>query len=99
PLFGIGFLLQVMPMLLSGGTIVLDRIFDPDRTWQLLELHRATRAFLTPTMIDSMLAVKDNERYDVSALRILNVAYEFSERLRGRALGRFGQIFVYMYGL
>jgi acyl-CoA synthetase (AMP-forming)/AMP-acid ligase II len=99
PLFGIAFIFQVMPMVLSGGTTVLDGSFDAARTWELLERHRATRVFLAPTMIDSMLAVEGHEQHDVSALRVLNTAYEFPEGVRTRARERFGDILAYMYGL
>jgi fatty-acyl-CoA synthase len=99
PLFGIAFMFQVMPMLLSGGTVVLDGAFDPVRTWTLLERHRATRVFLAPTMISSMLAVDGHERHDVSALRVLNTAYEFPPPVRERTVARFGPIVAYMYGL
>jgi len=99
PVFGIGFFLQLMPTLLAGGTIVLDRVFDPKQTWVQLERYRATRVFLAPTMINSMLAIEEHEMYDVSTLHTLNTAYEFPERVRTRAIERFGDIFVYMYGL
>jgi acyl-CoA synthetase (AMP-forming)/AMP-acid ligase II len=100
PAFGVGFVQWVLPTLLSGGRVVLDRVFDPVRAWELLERHRVTRTFLAPTMIDSMLAVDGHERYDVSSLQTLGVAYEFPERVRERALARFGgRVFVNMYGL
>jgi fatty-acyl-CoA synthase len=99
PLFGIAFVFQVMPMIMSGGTTVLDGAFDAERTWELLERHHVTRTFLAPTMIDSMLAVRGHEQRELSSLRIVNTAYEFSESLRKRAEQRFGHILRYMYGL
>jgi acyl-CoA synthetase (AMP-forming)/AMP-acid ligase II len=99
PLFGVAFIFQVMPMILSGGTVVLDRAFNASRTWELLERHRATRIFLAPTMINSMLDVEGHEARDVSALRVLNTAYEFPEPVRRRTHERFGDIVAYMYGL
>jgi acyl-CoA synthetase (AMP-forming)/AMP-acid ligase II len=99
PIFGIGFLQHVLPLFMAGGTVVLDRAFDPARAWQLLAEHRVTRTFLAPTMIDSLLAVEGHERFDVSPLHTIGVAYEFSQRLRARALARFGDRFVNMYGL
>jgi acyl-CoA synthetase (AMP-forming)/AMP-acid ligase II len=99
PLFGIAFIFQVMPMILAGGTTVLDGQFDPARGWELLEAHRVTRVFLAPTMLDSMLQIDGHERYDTSALRILNSAYEFPERVRRATAERFGEIVAYMYGL
>ena len=99
PLFGIAFMFQVMPMILAGGTTILDGTFDPARTWRLLEEHRVTRVFLAPTMLDSMLKVDGHGEFDVSALRVLNTAYEFPERVRHATLQRFGEIVAYMYGL
>lgn len=99
PLFGIAFIFQVMPMILAGGTTVLDGRFDPARTWQLLEEHRATRVFLAPTMLDSMLQLEGHEDRDLASLRILNTAYEFPTRVRQATLDRFGEIVAYMYGL
>jgi len=99
PAFGIGFLHFALAALLGGATVVLDRTFDPDRAWRLLEAHRATRAFLAPTMLDSMLAVAGHEQRDLSALEIIYTAYAFPARLRERALARFGDRFAYMYGL
>lgn len=99
PLFGVAFIFQVLPMILAGGTVVLDRAFNAARTWELLEQHRATRVFLAPTMINSMLDVDGHEARDVSALRVLNTAYEFPEPVRRRTRERFGDIVAYMYGL
>ena len=99
PLFGIAFIFQVMPMILCGGTTVLDGAFDPERAWELIERHRATRVFLAPTMLDSMLAVEGHKKRNVSSLQVLNTAYEFPDRVRKAALARFGPIVRYMYGL
>src|SRR5690348_12803775 len=96
PAFGIGFLHFALAALLGGATVVLDRSFDAARAWDLLERHRATRAFLAPTMIDSMLSVPDHERRDISALEVIYSAYAFPDRLRERALLRFGDRFAYM---
>jgi acyl-CoA synthetase (AMP-forming)/AMP-acid ligase II len=99
PLFGIAFIFQVMPMLFAGGRIILDGAFDAQRTWERLASERATRVFLAPTMLDSMLSLAGQEGHDVSSLRILNTAYEFPERVRTAAVARFGDIIAYMYGL
>jgi fatty-acyl-CoA synthase len=99
PLFGIGFVAQLLPTMLAGGKVVLDRIFDPGRTWELLQTHRVTRGFIAPTMIASMLDVDDHERFDVSALKTLSVAYEFAPVLRDQTVARFGDVLLNMYGL
>jgi acyl-CoA synthetase (AMP-forming)/AMP-acid ligase II len=99
PIFGIGFLHFALPTLLGGARLVLDGAFDPARVWELLERHRVTRTFLAPTMIDAMLAVPGQEDRDLEALETVYTAYAFPERLRRAALERFGERFVYMYGL
>jgi acyl-CoA synthetase (AMP-forming)/AMP-acid ligase II len=99
PIFGIGFLHFLVPALLGGATVVLDGAFEPDRAWALLEERRATRTFLAPTMLSAMLAREGHEARDLSALEIVYTAYAFPERLRRAALARFGEVFVYMYGL
>jgi len=99
PIFGIGFLHFAMPTLLGGGALVLDGAFDPARAWRLLEERRVTRTFLAPTMIDAMLAVPGHEARRLDDLETIYTAYAFPERLRRAALARFGERFVYMYGL
>lgn len=99
PAFGIGLLHFAIPALLGGATVVLDHVFAAERVWQLLADGGATRTFLAPTMISSMLAVDDHERFELDGLEIIYTAYHFPDSLRERALRRFGDRFVYMYGL
>ena len=99
PAFGIGMLHFAVPALLGGATLVLDGDFRAECAWDLLERERATRVFLAPTMLSSMLAVPGHVARDLSALEVIYSAYEFPEPLRERALARFGDRFAYMYGL
>jgi acyl-CoA synthetase (AMP-forming)/AMP-acid ligase II len=99
PAFGIGFLHFALPALLGGATLVLDGSFDPARAWDLLERHGATRTFLAPTMISAMLAVPGHQERELPALDTVYTAYAFPDRLRRAAVERFGEVFVYMYGL
>lgn len=99
PAFGIGLLHFAIPALLGGATLVLDHRFAPDRAWRLLQDERATRTFLAPTMMSAMLAIEDHAAFDLSALTTIYTAYSFPELLRRRALERFGDRFVFMYGL
>ena len=99
PVFGIGLLHFALPALLGGATVVLDGAFDARRVWALLGAGDVTRTFLAPTMISALLDVPEHERFDVSSVRTICTAYEFADRLRERALARFGDVFVDMYGL
>lgn len=99
PIFGLGFIHFAMPTWIAGGCVVLANSFDADRTWTLLEEHEVTKVFLAPTMIDSMLRCDGQESVDTSRLQTVYCAYEFPDRLREAALARFGNKFIYMYGL
>jgi len=55
PLFHLGAGSSVTTTMLAGGTVVLDREFDPERTLQWIERGLVTDAFLVPTMIGMLL--------------------------------------------
>jgi fatty-acyl-CoA synthase len=97
PAFGIGLLHFAVPALLGGATVVLDDAFDARRVWSLLDGSDVTRTFLAPTMMSAMLAVDDG--VDTTSLTTIYTAYELVDGLRRRALERFGDVFIYMYGL
>jgi acyl-CoA synthetase (AMP-forming)/AMP-acid ligase II len=97
PAFGIGLLHFAVPALLGGATVVLDDAFDARRVWALLDGSDVTRTFLAPTMMSALLAVDDGA--DTTSLTTISTAYELSDGLRARALERFGDVFIYMYGL
>jgi acyl-CoA synthetase (AMP-forming)/AMP-acid ligase II len=99
PAFGVGLLNFALPALLGGATVVLDHAFAAERVWQLLQDEAATRTFLAPTMVAAMLDIPDHERFDLDALKVIYTAYHFPEPVRARALERFGDRFLYMYGL
>jgi acyl-CoA synthetase (AMP-forming)/AMP-acid ligase II len=99
PAFGIGLLHFALPALLGGATIVLDDAFDAARVWRLLADERVTRTFLAPTMISAMLEVEGHAELELPCLDTIYTAYEFPDALRRRAVSRFGDHFIYMYGL
>jgi fatty-acyl-CoA synthase len=99
PAFGIGLLHFALPALLGGATLVLDHTFAADRAWRLLQDEAVTRTFLAPTMMSAMLAVEGQSSFDVGRLTTIYTAYQFAEPLRARAIERFGDRFVFMYGL
>ena len=99
PVFGIGMLHFAIPALLGGASVALDHTFAAERAWELLASLPATRTFLAPTMISAMLDVGGREGVALESLHTIYTAYEFPEPLRARALARFGDRFVYMYGL
>jgi long-chain acyl-CoA synthetase len=55
PLFHLGAGSCVTLTMLAGGTIILDKAFDPERALLMIERLGATDAFLVPTMIAMLL--------------------------------------------
>ncbi|MET8542039.1 long-chain fatty acid--CoA ligase [Kitasatospora sp. NPDC004799] len=72
PLFHTGALnMSCLPVLLKGGTVVLESAFDAGRTLELIQHHRVTCMFGVPTMYDAVAAAPAWERADLSSLRNL----------------------------
>jgi fatty-acyl-CoA synthase len=97
PLAGVGFANFLMPAVLGGARVVLDR-FDPARGLESIESERVSHVFLAGSMLDAMLRVEGQERFDLSSLRLIETAYQLSGRLRDAIAERFGPIVRWCYG-
>ncbi|MBO1413533.1 long-chain fatty acid--CoA ligase [Streptomyces sp. FH025] len=72
PLFHTGALnMSCLPVLLKGGTVVLESAFDAGRTLELIERHRVTCLFGVPTMYDAVAGAPGWPQADLSSLRNL----------------------------
>ena len=69
-LFANGTWVTMGPTLYRGGTVVLQRKFSGEDFIRLVEKHRATHAFLVPTMTIQILAALKPE-HDMSSFRVL----------------------------
>jgi fatty-acyl-CoA synthase len=70
PLFHIGALgLSALPIIYAGGTVVLQRAFDPAETLRLMAEERVTTQFLVPAMWAAVSQVPGIEDYDLTELR------------------------------
>jgi acyl-CoA synthetase (AMP-forming)/AMP-acid ligase II len=98
PIFGVVFFHFVVPALMAGATVLLDRRFDPERTLRRIEAERATIAFLAPTMIDALLEAAGERPAEMSSLRALLTAFHFPPKVRERALDFFAGRIAFMYG-
>jgi acyl-CoA synthetase (AMP-forming)/AMP-acid ligase II len=79
--------------------MVMHRAFDPVNILETIERERITQLLLAPTMVQAVLDVPDNERYDLSSLRTLNyAAAPMPLTLLKRAMQRFGPILINGYG-
>lgn len=60
-----------LPTLLKGGTAVLVRAFDPDRAFDLVEVHGVTWMFGVPAMFQAMAQSPKWATADLSSIRTL----------------------------
>jgi len=89
----------ITPTLMAGGTIILQRGFDPSR-W-LIELcsERATLSLLVPTMIYVLLDHPGLDDADVSSLEaIMYGAAPMSPARLVEGIERIGPVFAQLYG-
>lgn len=72
PMFHVASLdMGVLPTLLKGGTVVLEPKFDPRRTLELIQQHRATTISGVPTTYQMLCEHQDWETTDLSSLNKL----------------------------
>jgi acyl-CoA synthetase (AMP-forming)/AMP-acid ligase II len=99
PLFHIGARSQGAAVTVRGGTIVLHRSFDAAAILQSIERDRITQVHLAPTMMQAVLDVPGQERFDTSSLKTINyAAAPMPVSVLRRALARFGPILINGYG-
>lgn len=64
-----GLLVDSLPFLYRGGTVVMKRRFDPEELLRTAEHHRATVMETSATMYRFILEVCDPARFDLSSVR------------------------------
>ncbi len=97
PLSGVGFANFVLPNVIEGSRVVLTR-FEPRTCLELIEAEGVSVAFFAGTMLAAMLEVPGQEARDLSSLRLVETAYQLSDRIRQAIADRFGPIVRYCYG-
>ncbi len=60
-----------LPVLLKGGTLVIEAAFDPGRALSLIARHRVSVMFGVPAIYDAIAARPEWESADLSSLRTL----------------------------
>ena len=72
PLFHVvGLCVTVLPTLLAGGQVVLQRAFDPAQYLAAIAWHRVTISFAVPAMLLAASQHETFERSDLSSLRLM----------------------------
>ena len=89
----------VVPVLATGGTVILQQGFEPSRFLRGLERHRATMTMLVPTMIAALLDHPARATTNLRSLALIlyGAAPMSADRIRD-ALEAFGPILVQSYG-
>ncbi len=83
-----------------GGTVVMLRKFDPERTLATIAEHRVTHAQFVPTMFVRMLRLDDDVRagFDVSSLRVaVHAAAPCPVEVKQKMIDWWGPILVEYY--
>jgi len=89
----------ILANLITGGTNLLLKQFDPAGLLQTIQDHKITDILLVPTMINMMLAVPDIEKYDLSSLDtiVYGTAPMSPDRIQ-KAISIFGPVLSQGYG-
>ncbi|HWO08857.1 MAG TPA: AMP-binding protein, partial [Polyangiaceae bacterium] len=99
PLFH-GSMVIGLALLAAGGQLVIEREFTPQRFLSDVERVRATRAFLTPSMVRFALAAKAFDSTDLSSLQeVMHGGGPIAHDVLGEALARFPCRFRSVYGI
>ncbi|MEU1521029.1 AMP-binding protein [Nocardia rhamnosiphila] len=69
PLFHVGTMMFATATLLTGGTNVVLRRFEPGLACELIEREKCQGAMLFPAMISQLVEANSDGRYDLSSLR------------------------------
>ena len=87
------------PTLMRGGTVILQRSFDPGAWLAAVAAERVTLALLVPTMIYAVLDHPALARTDLSSLQtVMYGASPMSPARMAEALERVGPVFCQLYG-
>jgi fatty-acyl-CoA synthase len=90
---------KVLPTLLRGGTVHLQRGFDPDRLLATLQAERINMTLLVPTMVYKLLDHPGLDATDLGALELLLYgASPMSPTRLLEGMERIGPVFSQLYG-
>jgi fatty-acyl-CoA synthase len=100
PLFHVGGLNgSVMPVLFIGGTVVLQRQFDPVESLALIERHRVQGMVGVPTIFQMMASVPELESADLSSVVVFTSGGAPLPRHLQETYRKRGVVFRQGYGL
>ncbi len=89
----------INPTLIAGGTVILQKSFDPGAWLAAVASERATLSLLVPTMIYAVLDHPSLESTDLSSLQtVMYGASPMSPTRMAEAMSTMGPVFAQLYG-
>lgn len=99
PMFHVGAKDMALGQSWRGGTVYVQREFDPEAIFRAIQNERITITHMAPTMIQMMLDHPAIDDYDLSSLRlIVYSAAAMPNALLRRGLAKLGPVFLQLYG-
>jgi acyl-CoA synthetase (AMP-forming)/AMP-acid ligase II len=100
PLYHIAGMQAMMAAMYGGRTIIVERQFEPVEWMTLVQDEKANRAMMVPTMLKQLLDHPDNNKYDLSSIRVITYgAAPITLEIIRKAVARFpGVSFINAFG-
>ena len=99
PLFHIGAVGVGFAVLAKGGTVYIQRQFEPADVLNCIEQDRITQILLAPTMVHMVLEHSAIDKHDLSSIEmVMYSAAPMPTPILRRGIARFGPVFLQMMG-
>jgi acyl-CoA synthetase (AMP-forming)/AMP-acid ligase II len=83
-----------------GGSVIITERFSAEQFLSTVEQHRATHAFVVPTMLQAIAALPQFEKADLTSLTsLVSGGAPLPAALQANLSARFGQAFCHLWGL
>ena len=90
----------MLPTLVSGGTIIVMKKFNPGRFLELTQKEKPTHSVMVPTQYYMVLNHPEFDRYDVSSFKqLISVASPLHKQTKLEIINKFNCEFSELYGL
>jgi acyl-CoA synthetase (AMP-forming)/AMP-acid ligase II len=100
PLHSNGAFIFLLPALMLGGSVIITERFSAEQFLSTVEQHRATHAFVVPTMLQAIAALPQFEKADLTSLTsLVSGGAPLPAALQANMSARFGQAFCHLWGL
>ncbi len=71
PLYHVAGIQAMMAAIYGGRTLVMERQFEPVEWMELVEVEKANRAMMVPTMLKQLIEHPDFSKHDLRSLRVI----------------------------